>query len=72
MVPANDIADMEAHVAQATARGYHVVPSDKEGRWTLFNPYDDYRGTFDSEDAAWRAAPQDRRSRPRPHHGVAA
>ena len=65
MVPDNEITDLPAHKAQAQARGYSVVPGETSGRWTLMSPYNDYRGSFDSIDDAWRAAPRDRRLKPR-------
>jgi hypothetical protein len=65
MVPDNDILDLPAHKAQAQARGYTVLPADTVGMWRLMSPLHDYRGSFHSIDDAWRAAPRDRRLKPR-------
>ncbi len=65
MVPDATITDLPAHIAQATQRGFRVDEGAEPGRWSLFNPYGDYRGSYDSPDDAWRAAPRDRRMRPR-------
>ena len=65
MVPDKDITDLPAHKAQAQARGYTVVPAETAGRWTLMSPLHDYRGSFNTMDDAWRAAPRERRAKPR-------
>lgn len=65
MVPDATITDLPSHIRQATERGYRVDTDHDPGRWSLFNPYGDYRGSYDSADDAWRAAPRDRRTSPR-------
>lgn len=53
------IVDLVNHRMAAKARGWSVTP--RLGRFVLSNPYGDYRGTFDTEDAAWTQAPAPRK-----------
>lgn len=65
MTPNDDIEDMIAHRRQAALRGWTVGYADINEKWVLLCPAGNYRGSHDTADCAWRAAPKDRRALPR-------